>query len=180
MADLDDVVRRIADVALYPVRRIARYVSYLAIAAIAVAVVSLLLGVAALDGGARTVWVVLALVFGWLSIARVLQVRWNIARLLRNRLALERELRTAIDRRPDGDRIVIEMSEGELADGTAMQIWTRDFMTPATDGAVYDDYRWLPLAVKSAKQLGLAAIATTFITAVFALMAVIFLIALAL
>lgn len=180
MNDLDEVVRRITDVALYPVRRIARYVSYLTMAAIAIAVVSTVLGVVALDGGARTVWVVLAVVFGWLSIARVVQVRWNISRLLRNRVSLERELRTAIDRRPDRERIVIEMTDDELADGTAMQIWTRDFMTPGVDGQAYDDYQWLPLAVRSAKQLGIAAIATTLITAVFAVMALIFLIAIAL
>lgn len=185
MTDPDDVVRRLAGAALLPIRRIARYVSYLTIAAIGIAVASLLLGMATLDGGARTVWVVLAVVFGWLAIARVVQLRWNIARLLRNRLALERELRTAIDQRSDSERVVIDLSHddasGDAVDGTAMQIWTRDFvMAPGAGAQAYAGYRWIPLAVKSAKQLGIAAVATTFITVVFAVMALIFLIALAL
>lgn len=180
MAEIDDAVRRLTDVALMPIRRIGRYVSRFGLIAVAVTLGSFLLGAAALDGGARTVWIVLAAVFAYLSLARIVRLRWNIAKLLHNRLALERELTTAIGGTDAQERIVIEMSDGPLSDETAIRIWNEEFVAaggPRLDPA---DYRWIPMAVRTAQQLGIAAIVTTFITLVFAVMGLLFLIAIAL
>jgi hypothetical protein len=85
MSDLDLVVQRLADAAMYPVRRIGGYRHQAHRGVVVVAVVSFLLGAAALDGGARTVWIVLAVVFGWIAISRAVRLRWNLAKLVRNR-----------------------------------------------------------------------------------------------
>lgn len=180
MPEIDDAVRRLSEVALLPIRRIGRYVSRFALVAVVVTVGSTLLGAAALDGGARTVWLVLAVVFGYLSLARVLRARWNIARLLNNRLALERELAMAVGSTGAQDRIVIEMADGPLSDETAIRIWNEEFAGAAARGLDQADYRWIPLAARTAQQLGIAAIVTTFVTFVFGVMALLFLLALAL
>lgn len=180
MAEIDDAVRRLTDVALLPIRRIGNYVSKFGIIAVIVTVGSFLLGAAALDGGARTVWILLAAVFGYLSLVRVVRLRWNIAKLLRNRMALERELTTAIGGTDAQERIVIEMSDGPLSDETAIRIWNEEFVMASGRRLDLADYRWIPLAVRTAQQLGIAAIITTFITLVFAVMGLLFLVALAL
>lgn len=178
MAQIDDAVRRLTDVALMPIRRIGSYVSRFGIIAIAVTVVSFLLGVAALDGGARTVWIVIGGVFAYLSLARVVRLRWNIAKLLHNRLALERELTTAIGGTDTQERIVIEMSDGPLSDETAIRIWNEEFAGVGGRRLEAADYRWIPMAVRTAQQLGVAAIVTTLITLVFAVLGLLFLVAL--
>ncbi|MEX2626762.1 MAG: hypothetical protein WD225_07740 [Ilumatobacteraceae bacterium] len=180
MSELDDAVHRIADVALDSIRRIGGYVSKLAVVAIVAAVGGLLLGMSALEGGARTVWIVLAVLFGWFSLSRVIRLRWNIAKLVRNRVALEHELGVAIGERSDSERAVIDVGDGTLSDETAMQIWTEEFVMTSRGVAGNGDYRWIPLAVRTAKQFGGAAIVTTLVTTVFVLMALIFLVALAL
>jgi hypothetical protein len=180
MADLEQVVRRIADAVLAQVHRVGGYVTKLAFGAVVITVVSLLLGIAVLDGGARIVWIVLAVAFGWISLSRVVRVRWNVAKLSRNRDALETDLLLALNQRPDAERVVIDLRDSEVSDEVAMEIWTREFASVPSDTSQMTGFRWLTLAVQSLKQLGVVLITTTLITAVFALLAVVFLIALAL
>jgi hypothetical protein len=156
------------------------YVSMLALGAVVITVGSLLLGIAALDGGAQTVWIVVAVVFGWISLSRVARVRWNVAKLSRNRDALETELLMAINQRPDAERVVIDLRDNEVSDEVALEIWTREFASTPGDTSQMSGFRWLPLAVQSLKQLGVALITTTLITAVFAILALLFLVAIAL
>ncbi len=192
MSDLDLVVQRLADAAMYPVRRIGGIVTKLTAAVVLVAVVSFLLGAAALDGGARTVWIVLAVVFGWIAISRAVRLRWNLAKLVRNRIALEDEIRSVVEGRPPGDPIVVHLSSPDPVDdpghrsdddvdSAAMEIWSREFLAGSSvSGTALQGYRWITLAVRTAKQLGLALVVSTLITVVFALMALVFLAALAL
>lgn len=180
MAEIDDVVRRLSEVALLPIRRLGRYVSRFAVVAFVVTLGSAWLGVVALDGGARTVWIVLAVVFGYLSLARIVRARWNIARLLNNRLALEHELATALGDSAADEWIVVEMGEGPISDEIAMQIWHQEFAADAGRRVDLADYRWIPLAVRTAQQLGIAAIVSTLVTLVFAAMGLLFLVAIAL
>lgn len=186
MTDLDLVVRRLADAAMYPVRRIGGIVTKLTAAVVVIAVGSSLLGAAALEGGARTVWIVLAVVFGWIAISKVVRLRWNLAKLVRNRLALEDELRGVVQGRPPGDPIVIDLATpepgaGADVDSRAMEVWSQEFLSgSAVPGSTLRDYRWISLAIGTAKQLGVAVVVSTLITVVFALMALVFLLALAL
>lgn len=180
MADLEQVVRRIADGVLSQVQRVGGYVSKLAVGAVVISVASLLLGIAALDGDAQTVWILLAVVFGWISLSRVIRVRWNVAKLSRNRDALETELLMGMSQRPDAERVVIDLTDPEVSDEVAMEIWTREFASAPVDSSRMAGFRWIPLAIQSLKQLGVVLITTTFITAMFALFGLIFLVALAL
>lgn len=188
MSDVEFAVQRLADAAMYPVRRLGGIVTKLTAAVILVAVGSFLLGAAVLDGTARTVWVVLAVVFGWIAISRAVRLRWNLAKLVRNRPALEDEIRSVVAGRSPDDPVVIHLSTpdpaaeaGHDVDTRAMEIWSREFVAGShMPGSPFAGYRWISLAVQTAKQLGLALVVSTLITAVFALMAVIFLVALAL
>lgn len=180
MADLERAVARIADTVLAQVRRVGGYVTKLLIGAVVITVGSILLGITALEGGVRTVWIVLAVAFAWISLSRVVRVRWNVARLMRNRDALETELLMAMNQRPDTERVVIDLTDAEVSDEVAMEIWTREFANAPIDSSPLGGFRWLPLAVQSLKQLGVVLITTTFITAVFAVMGLLFLVALAL
>jgi hypothetical protein len=119
-------------------------------------------------------------VFGWISLSRVIRVRWNVAKLTRNRDALETELLMGMNQRPDAERVVIDLSDPEVSDEVAMEIWTREFASAPIDSSRLSGFRWIPLAIQSLKQLGVVLVTTTFITAVFAVMGLLFLVALAL
>jgi hypothetical protein len=181
MANLDQIARRVAELVLVPVARIRRYTTVLLLVAAVIGIGSYLLGIAALDGSARTVWIVLGAIFGWLSIGRLAQQRWRVEQLYRNMSYLVDEVRELLDRElstdPTVQQVIIEAED----DDEAAVIWTRQLMRYQGDtGQLPIGLRWIPLAFSTARRLPFVMLGSVFITGVFAMFAMIFLLRLAL
>lgn len=185
MANLDQIAHRVAELVLVPVERIRRYTTLLLVVASVVGVGSYLLGIAALDGVSRTVWIVLGAIFGWLSVGRLVQQRWRVEQLYRNMSDLTDEIRQLmereIERDPTAPEQVVVRTEGYDDDDEAAVIWTRQLMKYEGDTSRLPlGLRWIPLAFTTARRLPFVMLGSVFITAVFALFALIFLLGLAL
>jgi hypothetical protein len=181
MANLDQIARRVAELVLVPVARIRRYTTVLLVVAGVIGVGSYLLGLAALDGTSRAVWLVLGAIFGWLSIVRLAQQRWRVEQLYRNMSDLVGEVRQLLDRElstdPTVQQVIIEAED----DDQAAVIWTQQLMRYQGDsGRLPVGLRWIPLAFTTARRLPFVMIGSVFITGVFAMFAMVFLLRLAL
>jgi len=172
--------------------RTATYVTRLLLIATTITAVSILAGLAALQGGIRIVWIALAAGFAWISIIGLARIRWSISALRRHLDDMVNEIGTLDARDPRRSQEVMEVIEViEVVDtrqgSTGGTVFSQEFgalRTAAGDGS----YRSLPgSATPWIEQLGrlaqrgvLQMMATIFITAVFALLALIFAVALVL
>lgn len=187
MADLDQLARRVAGLVLVPVDRVRQFTSLVLVFAVMIGVASYLLGIAALSGGVRTVWIVLGAVFGWLSIARLVQQRWRVEQLYRNTDDLVSEIRLLMAREVERDPDVVDTWATDRSDDDVAAAWTRQLMTldgpdgrerfARTSEAV--GLRWIPLAVTTVRRLPFVMLGSIFITGVFGVLALIFLLGLA-
>ncbi len=71
MAELDEIARRAVDSVERLATRAARFAGFVCIAALLIGTTSFALGLVALDGGIRTVWIVLGLAFGAMAVGKV-------------------------------------------------------------------------------------------------------------
>ena len=84
MAELDDIARRAVDTVERLATRAARFAGFVCVAALLICTTSFALGLAALDGGIRTVWIVLGLAFGAMAVGRSFVARRRLVKAKRH------------------------------------------------------------------------------------------------
>lgn len=179
----DNVIATMLDTVI---GRISPYVTLILLLVAAIVIGSYLAGLAALSGGIRTVWAVLAAVFGFLAIRGLVRLRWNLAVIRRHRSDLVSELVDLRRDDPDAESVVIDMVETTESGDVR---YTRAGYSNASgdfvrigrnlEGFVGAGSPWLMRLVSTAKRGLLSVVTGVAITLVFAFMGLIFLIALA-
>lgn len=181
MTDAGLLARQAADAVSKVAARAGGLVTWMTIIAVFVVVGSFWAGLEALDGGIRTVWIVLGAVFGWIALVGLIRLRWNLAVIRRNSDALVDEVRHVIEREPSSERTVIEATEsGEAGNSRGLMIFSQQFsgLGPAL-GPDRQAYRWLPKVVDTMRT-GVFTIAKSFVIAcMFAVIGLVFLLSLA-
>lgn len=114
--ELERVVQRVVDTVTTIASKATRFAVRLVIGVAIVCIGSLLLGVAALDGGARNVWVVLAVVFATIAIGGPLLAMFRIGLVTRHVPELVDEVRTLIVDGRSAGRTVIDTFDADDPD----------------------------------------------------------------
>ena len=180
--DVDRLARRAVDAVLQLVRRALALAGGVLLLAVVFGVGGFLLGIAALDGGIETVWIVLGGLFAVIAIGSVATALLRLRSVRRNAGELVDDVRTLItgDRRTE--RTVIETVEStERSKDDGVVAISREFLSlrNAVGGGI-GRFRSLGMAMSAVTTFpGLVAVATV-ITFVFAVLSVLFLIALVL
>lgn len=168
-------------------RKVTRFATWLLGGAVVVCVGSFLLGVAALDGGIRIVWILFGTVFAVVAIGAAAIARWGVGRIRHDVPTIAAEVRAMItDGRGSGDVIITELDrqmpdgDGETLSGSAIVVsrrvsGLRDLAGHGLGGATR-----FAAAVRAITRLPLLALLTVAVTMVFAFLAFVFLLALAL
>jgi hypothetical protein len=184
MADLPQLASRVVASLMTLVERARRFAVKVFLVALVVATASFLLGVAALDGGVRTVWIALGVAFGVLAVGWALLAWWRLRTLRRHADLLVTDVQALLARDPGVRTTVVETFEAPETDtsprGTEVMVWSRQFGTMR--GAMGDriqDYRELPAAVTAVTTFPALVGGAILITLVFAACGLVFLLALA-
>ncbi|MGH9135320.1 MAG: hypothetical protein ACRDZZ_15380 [Ilumatobacteraceae bacterium] len=182
MTDLDELARRAVDGVTRLASRAMRFAGFVFVVAALVGTVSFLLGLAALDGGIRTVWIVLGLFFGGIAVGGSFLARWRLGSVRRHANALVAEVRSLLETGHAGTRTVIETFEAdERRGGDSVLVVSRDFFSLRDAvGNRVADFRKLTSAVTAVTSFPGLVLSAIAITLVFAVLAPIFLLALAL
>jgi hypothetical protein len=162
--------------------KVTRAATLLLIASIVICGGSFLLGIAALSGGIETVWIVLAFVFGAVSIGCAARARFRIGRVRTHIPEIAADIRTLVaDGRSDVVTIVVQ--DEDLAKGSALELSRgmsgMDSMRRVTSQGLANSDSFSQ-ALRAITTFPWLAIVTVMITSVFAFLGLIFLIALAL
>ena len=152
------------------------------IAAVLVDVASFVLGLFALDGGIRSVWVVLGLAFGGLAIGSAFLARWRLASIARHASELVAEVRSLLEYGHPATRTVIDAVElDERQGGGPVLVVSREFFSLRDAvGVRVREFRKLTAAVTALTSFPGLVLGAIGITVVFAMLVPIFLLALAL
>lgn len=179
------LARRAVDVAIALTSRAAWFSLAVTISVIVICVGSFLLGIAALDDGIETVWIVLGGVFAVLAISAAVRATWRVRSVRRNAGTLVGEMKQLITRDPAARRTVIETIEAGEADTTGGQrgviVSSRSY--GSFGGALHgraDQFPELAKTVAAVTTFPFLLLTAAAITAVFGALALIFLLALAL
>ena len=162
--------------------KVTRAATLLLVGSIVICVGSFLLGMAALSGGIESVWIVLGFVFGAIAIGCALRARMRIGRVRRHIPAIASDIRGLV---ADGrsDVITIVLRDEDLASGGALELSrgmsTMEGMRNVSSQGLANSANFAD-AVRAITTFPWLAIVTILITSVFALLGLIFLIALAL
>ncbi len=182
MADLDDLARRAVKGVTRLAARATRFAGFVFVVAALVGTASFLLGLAALDGGIRTVWIVLGLTFGAIAVGASFVARWRLASVARDANELVAEVRALLESDRPGTRTVIDTFEAdERQGGGSVLVVSREFFTLRDAvGERTDQFRKLMSAVRAVTTFPGLVLGAIGITIVFAMLVPIFLLALAL
>jgi hypothetical protein len=162
--------------------KVTRAATLVLLAAIVICVGSFLLGMEALSGGIETVWIVLAFFFGAIAIGCALVARLRIGRVRRHIPAIASDIRSLV---ADGrsDVITIVVQDEDLAKGGPLELSRgmsgMDSMRRVSSQGLANSANFAD-AIRAITTFPWLAIVTILITAVFAFLGFIFLIALAL
>jgi len=164
-------------------RRTAGFVTRLLLVATAVTTISVVAGIAALQDGIRIVWIVLAAGFAWVSVIGLARIRWSLSVLLRHLNDMVAEVDHLDREDPQRSHLVIDLIETGQG-STTNTVFNQDFSvlrTPTDSrGARAAATPWIERLGQLARRGVLQVMATIFITAVFGVLALIFVVALAL
>jgi hypothetical protein len=187
--DIEVIVGRVIRTIVAIAQKVTRFATILLLTATAISVVSFLLGLAALDGGIRTVWIVLGIVFGVWAIGAALIGRWGVGRIRHDVPAIAGELRAMVSEGQEQGALILRQFGGgpDRADGgEAPPGGSAIFVSRSASGlrdlvghGVGSAGR-LGAAVHAITRFPVLALTSIAITLVFAFLAVIFLLALAL
>lgn len=108
MSELDQLVQRTVGMVTMIAGKAARFSTKLLLGALIVCGGGFLLGLAALSGGIRQVWIVLGIVFGSIAVGGALLARWRVGSVKRHVPELADEVRTLISEGTGSTRTVIE------------------------------------------------------------------------
>lgn len=182
MADLDQIAQRAAAAVSSVAARAGGVITWMLALATIVVVGSFWAGLQALDGGIRTVWAVLGIVFGWIALVGLAKLRWNIGVIRRHADDLVGEMRSLLENDPSVEPTVIEAVEvGESSDSRVVMLFSQQFSgLGGSLGPNRGGFTWLPRVIDTMRS-GVFALAKSFVIAmIFGFLGLIFLLALAL
>lgn len=185
--DIEVLVGRVIRTLVTISRKVSRFATWLLAAAAGICGVSFLLGVAALDGGIRTVWIVFGIVFASIAIGAAGIARWGVGRIRKDVPAIAGEVRAMITEGREQSGLIIREFDQQMHDGedetiagSAIVVSRRVYGLRDLAGHGFEGAARFTAAVRSITRLPLLALLTVAITLVFAFLAFIFLLALAL
>lgn len=180
--DLDRLARRAVDAVLHLVRRATALAGGVLLFVVVASIGGFLLGLAALDGGIRTVWIALGGFFGVVAIGSILTAMLRLRAVKNGAGELVGEVRALIggDRRTERTVTETVRSAERKSDDGIVQLSREFFSIKGAIGGRVGQFRQLATAMTAITTFpGLVAIAT-LIAFVFAGLALVFLLALAL
>lgn len=187
MTDLDQLARRAVDSITAIASTAARFSTRILLVTTLVCVGGFLLGVAALSGGIESVWIVLGIVFGALAIGGAFVARWRVGAVRRHVPELVAEVRTLVGEGRDSTRTVIETfavgaddDESARAGGSAIVLSRQMYGFRSAVGSGLERTARLGAAVTALTTFPFLVLMAVAISAVFAFLGLVFLIALAL
>jgi hypothetical protein len=171
------------------VSRVTPVVNVALVVVVMISVGSYAAGLSALSNGIRTVWLVLGGVFGFTAIRGLVRLRWNLTAIRRHRNDIAAELLDLHRLDPATGSTVIEMIERTDDEGAGVYSTQFGYSGRSTqfgaigrtlDGSIPGTAPWLTRLVSTARRGVVAVLVAMAITAIFALLGLIFLVALAL
>jgi hypothetical protein len=185
VSDVDQIVRRAVHGITRIAGRAAAFATRMLIATTVVCVGGFLLGVAALDGGIETVWIVLGTVFGSLAIGGALVATLRAWSVQRHAADLVGEIRTLMTDGRDSTRTVIETFAVDADDegperGSAIVLSRQMSGLRGPTGVGLERAPRLDAAVTALTTFPVLVLMAIAISMVFAFLGFVFLIALAL
>ena len=189
MSQTDDLVQRAVDGITFVAAKATSFSTKLLLATTAVCVFGFLLGTAALSGGIETVWIVLGIVFGAIAIGGAFVARWRVGSVRRHVPELATEVRGLLSEGTDRTRTVIETfavdADGDgdsdgLNSGSAVVLSRQMYGFKGVVGSGLESSARLTAAITALTSFPMLVLAAVAISAVFAFLGFIFLIALAL
>lgn len=177
-----DIARRAVDSVARLAARGARFAGFICIAALLIGIMSFGLGLAALDGGIRTVWIVLGLAFGSLAVGRSFIARRRLAKVARHADQIVAEVRSLLDSGHPATRTMVDTIEAdERQGGGGALVVSRELysLRDAIDNRAFE-YPQLMTAMTALTSFPGLLLAAIAITVVFTMLVPIFLLALAL
>ncbi len=191
MSEIDDIVQRVVHGVTTIAGKAARFSTRLLLITSVICVGGFLLGVAALSGGIRTVWIVLGIFFGAIAIGGAFLARWRVGSVKRHVPELADEVRTLVSEGRETGRTVIETfvidgdgdgdgERGGFASGSALVVGRQMYGFRGTVGSGLESSARLTAAITALTSFPGLILAAIAITLVFAFLGFIFLIALAL
>jgi hypothetical protein len=190
--DIDTIVRRVVATLSAIGDKLTRFATLLLGGTVVVCVGSFLLGLVALGSGIRAVWIVLGFVFAAIAIGAAAVNRWGVGRIRRDVPAIAGEVRAMIaEGREQSTLIVREFDRqlhngrddggiGETIGGSAILVSRRVFGLRELAGQGVGSAARLTAAVHAITRLPLLTFVAFGISVVFAFLAAIFLLGLAL
>lgn len=185
MSELDQLAQRVAATVTTIAAKAVGFARKLLVIVAVVCIGSFLLGIAAFDGTARSVWIVLGAVFAALAIGGPLFAMWRIRLVTRHVPELVDEVRTLITQGPGTGRTIIDTFDaddpGRPADNRSAITLTREVAgLRGLVGSGLDGSARLAAAVIALTRFPATVLSAIAISLVFAFLGVIFLVALAL
>ena len=191
MSEIDDMVQRVVHGVTTISGKAARFSTRLFLIALIICGGGFLLGVAALSGGIRTVWIVLGIFFGAIAIGGALLARWRVGSVKRHVPELADEVRTLVSEGRETGRTVIETfvvdgegegsgGDGGFASGSALVVGRQMYGFRGAVGSGLESSARLTSAITALTSFPGLILGAIAITIVFAFLGFIFLIALAL
>ena len=180
--DLDELAQRAVDTVLSLVRRGIALAGGVLIIAAFCCIAGFLLGLAALSGGIRSVWIVLGGFFLIVGIGSVIVAIWRLRSVRRGAHALVGEVRKLIAGDRQTERVVIETIEtSEQAKNDGVVVLSRGFFgMQDTIGDRQDQFQEISKALRAITTFPALIALATVVSFVFAGLGLLFLIALAL
>ncbi len=179
--DIERVARRVVDLVLDLVRRGRALAGGVLAIALVCCVAGFLLGLAALSGGIRAVWIVVGGFFLIVGVGAVVVAIRRLGAVRRAAQQLVDDVRTLITGDQGTERVVIETIEsGERSESESVVVLSQQFS--GMRGAVRNrpDLRAISSALRAVTTFPLLIAITTVVSLVFAFLGLLFLIALAL
>lgn len=180
--DLDRLAQRAVDTVMRLVRRGLALAGGVLLIAAFCCIGGFLLGLAALSDGARSVWIVLGGFFMVVGVGSVIVAMWRLRSVRHGADALVGEVRRLIGRDQQAERVVIETVEvGETAEDESAVVLSQQFfqMQNSVDGQS-ESYAAISTALRAVTGFPALLALSAFVSAVFAGLGFLFLIALAL
>jgi hypothetical protein len=162
--------------------KVTRFATILLAVAAAICVASFLLGIAALDGGIESVWIVLGIVFATLAVGAAFVARWRVGRVRKHVPAIAAEVRQLIADGKGQSQLIIQefQNDDDSTTGSAIVVSRRMYGLRGVVGHGVEGSARLTDAVTAITSFPALALMAIGISLVFGFLALVFLLALAL